>query len=197
MSRTWGMYTGVGCLLLAAYPVLPGAAQQVSYDLISASVMVAVLVGVSRNGPRWRLPWYLFAAGQACYLVADVAWNLVDSRYGKVPMPSVIDGFYLAYYPLVAFGLWLLVRRRTGEARGSGVMIDALVTVCAVGMATWLLVRPSIVGSGGSVAAGVVNLSYLLGDLVLLRLTLRLALRAGRRSEALPLLILTPVLTTA
>ena len=114
MKRVWWLYAGTGCLLLAAYPLVPELVQQVTYDAISASVVLALLVGVRRNRPASRAPWYLFIAGQACYTVADVAWNIVDARYGSVPTPSVIDLFYLAFYPLVALGLWLLVRSRTG-----------------------------------------------------------------------------------
>ena len=197
MKRVWWLYAGAGCLLLAGYPLVPQLWQQVCYDLISASVVPALLFGVRRHRPASRLPWYLFTAGQACYTVADVAWNFVNSRYGSVPTPSVIDAAYLAYYPLVAVGLWVLVRRRNRSAAGSGVVLDALVAVSAVGMVVWLLVRPSVVDSGGSVAASLVNLAYPLGDLGLLVLTLRLALGAGRRSGALRLLVLSLVLTTA
>src|SRR3954464_1200753 len=85
VKRVWWLYAGAGCLLLAAYPLVPEFAQQVSYDAISASVVLALLVGVRRNRPAYRAPWYLFIAGQACYTVADVAYNIVSARYGSVP----------------------------------------------------------------------------------------------------------------
>ncbi|OLB65621.1 MAG: hypothetical protein AUI10_05995 [Actinobacteria bacterium 13_2_20CM_2_72_6] len=193
----WWAYAGVGGVLLAAYPLLPQGAQQASYDLISASVVAALVVGIRRHRPRPRLPWVLFTAGQAFYTAGDVAWNLVNARYGSVPTPSAIDGLYMAFYPLVAVGLWILVRRRSRDLRRSGMVIDALVTASAVGMVTWLLIRPSMVDSTASVAATLVNLFYPLGDLVLLVLALRLALSGGRRSGALRLLVLSLVLTTA
>src|SRR3954467_6164577 len=99
----------MGCLLMAVYPLLPALARQVCYDLISASVVVALVVGMRRHRPRPRLPWVLFITGQAFYPVADVAWNVVAVRYGSVPSPSFIDGLYIAFYPLVAAGLWILV----------------------------------------------------------------------------------------
>ncbi|OLE28552.1 MAG: hypothetical protein AUG44_07155, partial [Actinobacteria bacterium 13_1_20CM_3_71_11] len=196
MKRVWWLYAGVCCLLLAAYPLVPEFVQQVSYDAISASVVLALVVGVRRNRPAYRAPWYLFIAGQACYTVADVAYNIVSARYGSVPTPSAIDLSYLAFYPLVALGLWLLVRHRTHGVGGSGVAIDALVTAGAVGMVMWLLVRPSVLESGQTVAATLVNLAYPLGDLVLLVLTVRLAIGGGRWTGALRLLGLSLGLTT-
>jgi len=159
VKRLWWWYAGAGCLLLAAYPLVPELVQQISYDAISASAVLALLVGVRRNRPASRAPWYLFVAGQACSTVGSVAWNIVTARYGSVPTPSAIDLCYLAFYPLVALGLWLLVRRRTGGVRGSGVAIDALITVGAVGLVTWLLVRPAVLESGEPLAATLVNLA--------------------------------------
>jgi len=195
VRRVWWVYAAVGAAVLAAYPVLPDLAKEISYDAISGSVVLAVALGVRRNRPASRLPWYLFLAGQAFYTAADIAWNVVDTQYGGVPTPSVIDGLFLAYYPLVAVGLIALLRQR-GGGRQSGTVIDALVTASAVGMVTWLLVRPSVLDPALSPAATMVNLAYPLGDLVLLVLALRLAMGTGRRSRSFWLLVGSLVLTT-
>src|SRR5436190_3838490 len=41
--------------------------------------LTALLIGVRRNRPGMRLPWYLFTAGQVFYTIADAAWNVVDA----------------------------------------------------------------------------------------------------------------------
>ncbi|HKT04666.1 MAG TPA: EAL domain-containing protein [Rugosimonospora sp.] len=189
------VYAGVTLTGTAAYPLLPPQARTVWYDAVSLSVVLALLVGARRSAAPARLPWYLFAAGQFCYSVGDVTWNAIDAHLGYVPSPSLVDAAYLGYYPPVAAGLVLLARRRSRRGQWAA-LLDALTAGTALGLLAWVLIRPSVVAAGVSLASGAVNLAYPAGDLALLVLTLRLAIGPGRRSRAFQLLVTSMLLTS-
>jgi len=114
MSRwSWRAYACLGvCLTLLYFLVHSVAAQDIVYSLVGASAVAAIIVGVSTKRPRERLPWYLMAAGQACFVVGDVLWDIFADVLHSTPFPSVADVLYLAGYPLLAAGLALMVRDR-------------------------------------------------------------------------------------
>jgi len=68
------------------------------FNVIGASAAVALVVGATRNASVRRLPWYLFAIGQAFFVTGDVlAYNYTRFFGGELPTPSIADGFYLAF----------------------------------------------------------------------------------------------------
>jgi diguanylate cyclase (GGDEF)-like protein/PAS domain S-box-containing protein len=194
MKVAWWLYGAATVPVTVAYLWLPGPAQSICYIAISASVVVAMLVGARRLTGRSRLPWYLFAAGQGAYTAADVAWEIVEAGLGEVPAPSLIDGLYLAYYPPVAVGLLLLSRRRS-PLRSWAPVLDAGTAGGGVGLVAWALLYPSIMDADVPVVAWLVNAAYPVGDLVLLVFALRLAMSPGRRSASFRLLVFSIVIT--
>ena len=108
------------------------------YNVIGSSAVVALIVGARRNAPSRRLPWYLFALGQAFFVTGDVLSYNYQRIFGTaLPFPSIADGFYLAFYPLLVAGLLLLIRERpTSRDRAS--LIDALILTIGIGVLSWV-----------------------------------------------------------
>src|SRR5690348_13993788 len=147
MKRAWWVYAAVMLAGTAAYGSMPGTARSVWYDAVSVCVVPALVIGAVRQNARSaRLPWYLFAGGQLCYSVADIAWNAINAAYGSVPSPSMVDAAYLAYYPPVAFGLILLARRRPRQGQWAS-LVDALTAGTGIGLVMWVLIRPSVLAA--------------------------------------------------
>jgi diguanylate cyclase (GGDEF)-like protein/PAS domain S-box-containing protein len=190
----WALYGAMTLPVTVAYPWLPEGVQPVWYTAVSASVVVAILAGARRLQRRARLPWYLFATGQACFAAADLGWELVEARGGEVATPSVLDAMYLVYYPLVMVGLLILARRRDGGLNRATVL-DALTAAGGVGLVALVFLYPSLAESQGSVLAWLTNLAYPAGDLVLFVFAMRLALGPGRRSPSFTLLITSVTVT--
>ena len=66
----------------------------------------------------------------------DAWYNLVNQHLlGELVFPSGADGFYVGSYPLLAFGLLLLVRRRAAGADGDGLLDASMVTIGAAVLA--------------------------------------------------------------
>jgi hypothetical protein len=86
----------------------------------------------------------------------------------EIPLPSPADVGYVALYPLASVGLILLARSQLKRVSLS-VVLDALVASLAVGaLVSAFTVSRVITGISGSPAEVITNLSYPLGDLVLI-----------------------------
>ena len=68
------VYLALGAALAAVYFAFPsgGSAQSTIYVLLGTGAVVATLWSVRQHRPERRLPWILFALGNACFVVGDV-----------------------------------------------------------------------------------------------------------------------------
>ncbi|MGH2730222.1 MAG: sensor histidine kinase [Actinomycetota bacterium] len=180
----WTAYIAVGIVAIGAYFAVPLGAHGTLYDLIGLSSVVAIVIGVARYKPVFRLPWYLFAAGQAFFVAGDVLWNLYYADLGTDPFPSAADAFYLGGYPIIAVGLWLLIRSRA-PGRDVTSILDATIISVGAGVLTWsFLMAPYIDDPSLSPFEETISVAYPLMDLMLLAVAARLISSAGGRSAS-------------
>ncbi|MEJ7582972.1 MAG: EAL domain-containing protein [Acidimicrobiales bacterium] len=155
------------------------------WGLLGWSAAAAVVVGVTRNRPRRRLPWLLVAAALATFVTGDVTYDLLTNLLGhRDPFPSVADVFYVATYPICACGLLGLVRARSRE-RNLGSLLDALIVAasCAI-----YLVEPHVRAADMGLFEKVVSLAYPLGDIAILCVLAWLVLSVDLRNWSMRLL---------
>ena len=104
--RAARIFVGVEVIFGVAYFLIPPSGlRAVAYSVVSLGMVVAVVVGVRRWKPAQPTAWYLIAAGQLLFSIGDAInyyreWVLET----EIPFPSVADGFYLVFYPLLAVG---------------------------------------------------------------------------------------------
>jgi diguanylate cyclase (GGDEF)-like protein/PAS domain S-box-containing protein len=154
------------------------------------SSVVATIIGVRRNRPDHRLPWYLFAAALACFVTGDTTYNVLTDILGwDNPFPSVADIAYLQMYPLIAAGLLLFIRAQTVSRNGAA-LIDALIVITGFGLLSWIyLILPYVQQEGLTLLERAVSVAYPLGDVLVLAMLTRL-LGNGRSVRSLQLLAL-------
>jgi len=160
------------------------------YNVIGASAVVALIVGARRNASMRRLPWYLFALGQAFFVTGDVlAYNYTRFFGGELPTPSIADGFYLAFYPLLVVGLLMLIHERN-ETRDRAGLIDASIVTVAAGTLAWVyLMAPYAHDNTLGLTTKLTSIAYPLMDLLVLAVILRLSVGSRRREPAFLLLV--------
>jgi hypothetical protein len=62
------------------------------FNLIGLSAVAAILVGARSDPAGRRLPWYLFALGQALFVLGDVLAYNYQRLFGRpLPFPSIAD----------------------------------------------------------------------------------------------------------
>ena len=145
----------------------------VYYGLIIAASAGCLLRAALSRHDRWA--WGLIGLGLAVWTAGDLYYLLRLQNLATTPVPSLADLFYLAYFPLIYVGVVLLMRERVvGATRALWLDgITAALTVAAV--ACSLLISPLRAAGEGSALAVATNLSYPLGDVVLLALLTALA----------------------
>jgi signal transduction histidine kinase len=181
----WRAYLGLGAVLCVAYYLVPAtAAKLVVWPLIGASSVAAVVVGTRWHRPASPLAWYLVAAGQLSFITGDWLYVIrVQVLQAGQLFPSVVDLFYLAFYPLLVAGL-LLIRRR-GPGRDVAGLIDAAIITIGLGLLSWeFLISPYISMADFSPGQRLVAIAYPLADVLVLAVAVRLAVGAGRRRLA-------------
>ncbi|HZR96357.1 MAG TPA: HAMP domain-containing sensor histidine kinase [Gaiellaceae bacterium] len=163
--RPYRVFLGAGLAASAVYFALPrgSGAQAALYDGIGFAAAAAIACGAWVQRPASRLPWLLFALGNAASAVGDVIATVLNDP----PVPSAADVAYLAAYPLLAAGLVLLLVRAGGHHRTAPIVEAAIVT-CAFALVQWIFIVEPIVDGGGATAERAVSAAYPSMDIVLL-----------------------------
>ena len=190
--RAWFLYLAVMSTVSIGYLFGPAYMNSGSvFNLIGLSAVVAILLGTHLNRVERKLPWYLFALGQALFVIGDIlAYNYQRFFHHALPFPSIADAFYLAVYPVVVAGILLLIRRRTPGRDRAG-LIDSLVIAVGAGVLSWVfLMAPYAHDPTLSLPTKLISIAYPLMDILVLAVVVRLAVGTGKRERSFHLLLL-------
>jgi diguanylate cyclase (GGDEF)-like protein/PAS domain S-box-containing protein len=169
------------------YLVLPGdVPKDVLYLSLAASGLVAVAVGIRRQRPVYPLPWYLAAAGLTVFFVADVYFYVqrLADHVQEATLPNNV--MYLSSYPLLIAALLLLLRRRE-PLRDRVSLIDASLIAVSLGLLYWVYL---VVPQHNSTTGALVAVTYLVVDLLLVAVALRLLVAPGAHRPAFYLVLI-------
>ncbi|WP_405803891.1 GGDEF domain-containing protein [Streptomyces sp. NBC_00210] len=186
-AAAWA-YAAVGTAVIVTYLVTSSSWRYMLGAMISASVVFAIAVGVTRNKPPSVLPWYLLAAGMAPFAAADTIWGLYQVRGVEVPFPGVADMLYLGTYLFFTAGLVTLARQQTGRLHWAG-LLDAGIVTLGAGTLSWAFIIAPYLRSELSAWPLAVTIAYPVTDLVLLSIAARLMLTTGTRTPSFVLVI--------
>jgi len=186
----WGGWLGVMGLLAGAY-ALGGVAGpewlhgSLLFNLLGGGAIVALILGAHTNSPKRRLPWYLLAIGQGCFVASDVLASNYERLFGaRLPFPSVADSFHLAFYPFLVGGMLLLIHERE-ETRDRSALIDALIVTMALATLLWVyLISPYADDSSMTLLARMASIGYPAMDILVLGVVARMAAGSHRREPS-------------
>jgi diguanylate cyclase (GGDEF)-like protein len=161
-----------------------GGAGPVIRDWVSSAIGVLVAAIVCLRPLRihvHRRSFALLAAGVGAYAAGKVLSTVWLSQQAGRSVPSVSDVLWLAFYPLVAAGIVGLTGIRGRNRPPAGVWLDGIVAgggLAAIGAA---IVVPSVLSGHGRAATLAMELTYPIGDLLLVGLVVGIiALRGWR-----------------
>jgi diguanylate cyclase (GGDEF)-like protein len=179
-----GLYV-VATGLLVAYAVTlfarhTGHVWPVVDDQLVAVFEVAVALGCLARGlsrgPGRRISLVL-GAGLLAWALGDIAWRLASSP----STPSVADAFFLAFYPLAALSLILLLRFQVPQIPLSSWLDGAIAAFGAAAICIAFAIDTFVRAISGSTASTAVNLAYSVGDVVLLALAVAVVVMVPQR----------------
>ena len=190
-DKVWLWYLLATSALAGMYLFVPAfAGNGPLINALGLSGVVAIVVGIIVHKPRARAAWWLFAAGQFLFFSGDLyTYSYPKLTGADVGFPSIGDALYLAVYPVLIAGLFLLIRRRNPRPDRSA-LIDALILTIGVGLLSWVfLIAPNFHIADLTAFEKSIAAAYPLGDVLLLAGAIRLAVDTGRRTPAFWLLV--------
>jgi diguanylate cyclase (GGDEF)-like protein len=120
---------------------------------------------------RNRAAWACVALAITSWSIGDIYWSaaFASLEASEIPVPSLADVFFVGMYPL-AYAGFILLARATVRRLPASVWLDGIVTALAAGAIFSALTLNSVLSSaeGAPFAETVTNLSYPIGDLVLI-----------------------------
>gem|GEM_PF-334170 len=184
-SRLWLVYVAVGVVAVIFYFFNDGVARDAIYHLIGISAPVAIFFGVRRWRPSCPAAWYLILAGLLAWVIGDVAFSFYGRVLGiEAPYPSVADAIYLAAYPLVCGGFFLMIRARAhGPDRTA--LLDTAILATGLGVLAYeFLMSPYLEDFSLPVLERLVSAAYPFMDFLVIAVVIRLAFTPELRSKA-------------
>jgi len=182
-TTLWRYHLGGGCVLALAYVYLPLAGLRVgALVALCLATIAATLASIRLWRPAQRLPFLLFAAGEAVGFVAGSLGSsaAVTRAGGSV---AATAGIIAVAYVIGIVGYAILIRTRS-PGRGRASLIDATVISTGVGMLAWVfLASPYSVDASLPLIERVLSMLYVVLDVLVLALVIRLAI-GGDRSRA-------------
>jgi diguanylate cyclase (GGDEF)-like protein/PAS domain S-box-containing protein len=171
-----GGVVAVGGGLLALFFLLPySAARDGVFDLTGLFAAAAMAWAVRRHRPEPARPWWLITASSVLLCAGDIAYDVSTHVFGIVAFPSVVDVFYLASYPVLAYGVAGALR--TGDRRrDTTALLDALFAALAFGVLVLVLFVEPMTSGNDPFLKELVSTAYPAMDVMLLAILARLVL---------------------
>ncbi len=128
--------------------------------------------------------------------MGDLTYTIYELA-GPSPYPSLADGFYLAFYPLVLAGLLALPMASTvGLGERVRLWIDlAVVSLGGSAVVCYVVLGPTALADNGNLLQSVFTVAYPVGDVVLLVGLSALLLRGRSLTTRRPLMIFSVALS--
>jgi two-component system cell cycle response regulator len=139
------------------------------YDAVIVSAGLACLLKASGAG-RERGAWLALAAAVLYWGASEIYWTAVLVNDPSPPYPSPADIGYLAFYPLAATGVLLLVRARARELDWRLWMDGLIAALGTAALGAALIFEFVASRTSGSTVEVATTLAYPIGDILMLAL---------------------------
>jgi hypothetical protein len=133
---------------------------------LAAAAALCLARGFSRA--RMHAAWMWLGAGLAAWAAGSIAWSVLYAGDADPPYPSIADALWLAWYPLTAVGIALLIRTRVPRFELHRWMDGLAVMLIVLTLGAGLFLQPVADDTHRSVAATVVDFSYPILDMLVI-----------------------------
>ena len=189
MARTANVAIALlgGLLALCALHTQMPFGGDVGEEILGRWAYNVVLIGASlivlarARGGRENAGWGLLGAAMLVWSIGNLYYTAALWDAETIPVPSPSDAFWIAFYPMSYVAVTMLIRRRLGRVARE-LWLDGAICALTVAAIAAAVVFPVVLdGTDGPASTVVTNLSYPLGDLVLLAIVIGGAGLAGWR----------------
>ena len=177
LIRCGGALLALAFLAFALHTALGFGGSQLD-DLFGIWIYDALMLGAAASClaraaliRRERLAWALLGVGLLAWTGGEIYFSAAFAGSEDVPIPSLADAGYLAFYPFAYVGLIVLMRARIGAFPATRWLDGLIVGSAVAALAAALALDPIVDAStSGDTAEVIINLAYPIADLTLLTL---------------------------
>lgn len=161
-------------------------------DLLASLALFYAAQRSANCGKHVALAWTVLTLGLLTHTVGDIIWTITEVVYHQAPFPSLADGWFLAQYPILAIGIFLLPRMSLTSSEKLKILLDmGVVTIASVILFWFLLIDPIIESIAGSDAYTLtLTVAYPVMDMLLLFALVELLFRRTEHMQLGPILLL-------
>ena len=152
-----------------------------------------------KNQGTDRIFWMCLFTGVASYLVAELIWFVTETILRHdVAYPGWPDVFYLLQVFCIIFALAIQIFNKVKLQERISVFFDTLILTVVTSTFSWhYLIEPILSDTHATKLALAVSLSYPIGDLSILAMTIFLLLRTPQRNRRVLIVIATAMIIQA
>ena len=186
LARSCVVAYGLAFAVWAASGIGTADQREILSDIAPLPIGLAVaatawLAGARAVEPSVTTAWRRIAAAFLLWWLGDAIWFTLEVGFDQQPFPSPADAAYLAFYPVLAWGVLAFRGPPRSRTERTKVCLDALTVLLAAGMVVWYLVVGPVVEGDPAGLATLLNVAYPVGDLLLVFVvTMTLMGRPGR-----------------
>jgi diguanylate cyclase len=115
-----------------------------------------------------RGAWLAIGAGLACWTAGTLLWSVLYGGDLRPPYPTLADVWWLLWYPCMAIGISLLLRRRAHRFELHRWMDGLAVALIVMTWGTALFVQPIVQDRNEDALASIVTFAYPILDILLI-----------------------------
>ena len=118
--------------------------------------------------PKTARAWRIIAASFFLYWLGDAIWTL-EQHLGSGPFPSIADIAYVAFYPLLLWGIFAFPTGPKNATERTKLWLDGGTVLVGSAMLLWYFsLGPTAQATGSNFLESAVSIAYPIGDLILL-----------------------------
>jgi diguanylate cyclase len=149
----------------------------------------ALVLARAAYEPVARRAWLAFGVALFLWFVGSAAWTAFYAGQANAPYPTFADVFWLAWYPLVAVGIFYLIRVRVPQFELHRWMDGIAVTLLVLAVGFALVIQPAAQHKTVGALAASVAFFYPVLDVLLIGAVLGVYGLLGWRPDTMWLLI--------
>jgi diguanylate cyclase len=131
-------------------------------------VCAALVLARAAFEPVARKAWLAFGTGLLLWFIGSAAWAVFYSGSANAPYPSFADAFWLAWYPLMAIGIFYLILVRVPLFELHRWMDGIAVTLLVLAVGFALVIQPAVAHKTVGALATFVAFLYPVLDVLLI-----------------------------